>query len=194
LHVTLHPLVERAAYGELPTWAVASPERREHLAHVATLLGSWAAELTTSRVDGIRLSAAGYLHDVLRDAEPETLRRCVPPDFSTLAGPLLHGPAAAERLRLEGVEDGELLTAVAYHTLGHARLGVLGRALYVADFLDPGRTLLNEWRDGLRSRMPRELHGVVREILAVRIAYATERGRPLRPETVGFWNSMATEG
>lgn len=192
--MTLHPLVERAAYGEIPTWAVATPERREHLGRVAGLLGSWAPALATSDVDGLRFSAVGYLHDVLRDAEPGFLRRHVPPDLSTLAGPLLHGPAAAERLRLEGVEDGELLSAVAYHTLGHQRLGVLGRALYAADFLEPGRDMRNEWRDGLRSRMPGDLEGVVREILAGRIAYATNRGRPLRPETVGFWNSMATEG
>ncbi len=192
--MTLHPLVERAAHGEIPTWAVATPKRREHLSRVAGLLATWAPGLTTSDVDGLRLAAAGYLHDVLRDAEPESLRRGVPPNLSTLAGPLLHGPAAAERLRLEGVEDGELLTAVAYHTLGHRRLGTLGRALYAADLLEPGRDLRNEWRDGLRSRMPSDLQAVVREILAARIAYVTDRGRPLRPETVGFWNSMAREG
>jgi 2-amino-4-hydroxy-6-hydroxymethyldihydropteridine diphosphokinase len=192
--VTLHPLVERAAHGEIPVWAEAAPERREHLSRVAGLMASWAPGLTTTNVDGLRFAAAGHLHDVLRDADPEALRRHVPPNLATLAGPLLHGPAAAERLRLEGVEDGELLAAVAYHTLGHRRLGVLGRALYAADFLEPGRTFRTEWREGLRSRMPSDLQGVLREILAGRIAYVTDQGRPLRPETVGFWNSMATEG
>jgi 2-amino-4-hydroxy-6-hydroxymethyldihydropteridine diphosphokinase len=192
--VTLHPLIERAAHGEIPVWAEAGVERREHLSRVAGLMASWAPDLTTTDVDGLRFTAAGYLHDVLRDAEPESLRRHVPPDLATLAGPLLHGPAAAERLRLEGVEDGELLTAVAYHTLGHRRLGVLGRALYAADFLEPGRDLRNEWRDALRGRMPGDPQGVLREILAGRIAYVTDQGRPLRPETVGFWNSMAAEG
>jgi 2-amino-4-hydroxy-6-hydroxymethyldihydropteridine diphosphokinase len=186
-------MVERAARGEVPIWAEATPERREHLRRVAGLMASWSPGLTTSDEDGLRFVAAGYLHDVLRDAEPESLRRQVPPRLATLAGPLLHGPAAAERLRLEGVEDGELLNAVAYHTLGHPRLGVLGRALYAADFLEPGRTFLNEWRANLRSRMPTDLQGVLREILGARIAYVTDQARPLRPETVGFWNSLATE-
>lgn len=66
-------------------------------------------------------------------------------------------------------------------------------ALYCADFLEPGRRLREEWRAALRERAPRELEAVVREILQARIRHLLERGRPLHPETIGFWNRM-TEG
>jgi HD superfamily phosphohydrolase YqeK len=191
--VTAHPLVERAALGELPAWAEATEPRRAHMARVAALMGTWSEELGLPEGDRIRWVAVAWLHDALRDADPETLRHRVPPAMSALPGLLLHGPAVAERLRVDGVTDGEILRAVAYHTLGHPDLGTLGQALYAADFLEPGRDLLNDWRETLRARMPEELSDVVRELLAARIVHLVERESPMRPETVAFWNSLARE-
>jgi len=189
--MTLHPIVEGAARGELPEWAVASEERRRHMQRVSALLDSWADALGLDGDDRGRWVAVGYLHDALRDAPAEDLRPRVPPELTALPGRILHGPAAAERLRVEGVADGEILMAVAYHTLGHPALGTLGRALYAADFLEPGRDLLNAWRAGLRDRMPGELEAVVREVLGARIVHLVERRSAMRPETVGFWNAFS---
>ncbi len=188
----IHPLVLRAARGELPSWAEASPSRREHMSRVAALLDEWAAALGLPGEERIRWAAVAWLHDSLRDGDAAALRDRVPPDLAALPGPLLHGPAAAERLRVDGVRDGELLAAIAWHTLGHPDLRTLGRALYAADFLEPGRDLLNAWRADLRRRAPHELGAVVREILRARIAHLVGTGSVLHPETVSFWNARAT--
>jgi 2-amino-4-hydroxy-6-hydroxymethyldihydropteridine diphosphokinase len=190
--MTPHPILERAAAGELPAWAEADEPRRRHIERVGALLGAWADELGLPDAERARWLAVGALHDALRDAPPETLRPRVPPALARLPGRLLHGPAAAERLRIEGVADGELLRAVGYHTLGHPSLGRLGQALYAADFLEPGRELLDDWRAELRARMPGELSAVAREILRARIVHLVERGSEVRPETVGFWNALAS--
>ena len=71
--------------------------------------------------------------------------------------------------------------------------GQLGRALYAADFLEPGRPFLPEWRAGLRSRMPHELDEVVFEIVQARLLYRIEMGAPMLPETLEFWNRLAEE-
>ena len=189
----VHTLVEEAAEGRLPAWAVAGPERRAHMARVAALLDEWAERLELDDADRLRWRAAGWLHDALRDASPEVLRSWVPERFRTLPGRLLHGPAAAERLRAEGVVDDDLLEAVALHTLGSAGLGRLGRALYSADFLEPGREFLPEWRAELRRRMPSELDDVLREIVGQRIANLLERALPVRAETIGLWNALTAE-
>ena len=42
----MHPIVERAARGELPDWASASKKRRAHMSRVAGLMGKWAEQLT----------------------------------------------------------------------------------------------------------------------------------------------------
>lgn len=161
---------------------------------VSTLLGEWAATLGLAEEDVVRWRAVGYLHDVLREEDPEALRERVSPDLRELPAPILHGPAAAERLRIEGVDDGELLTAVAWHTVGHPRLGTLGRATYAADFLEPGRTFRAEWRAELLARMPDDVARVVREVVRARVVHLLERGGSVLPVTIGFWNALAGEG
>jgi HD superfamily phosphohydrolase YqeK len=161
------------------------------MARVTRLLDGWALESALPEEQRVRLRAVGYLHDALHEADPDTLRGRVPPGLSNLPGEVLHGPAAAERLRGDGIRDGELLWAVAYHTLGHPDFRCLGRLLYVADFLEPGRDLLNEWRASLRDRMPEEGEEVLRTVLAARIAHLVDGGRRLHPETVAFWNKLA---
>lgn len=189
---SLHPVVREAAAGQLPVWAKAGEARRAHIERVASLLREWAVVRGESPHDVARWTAAGYLHDALRGADHEALRRLVPEEMAELPGKILHGPAAAALLRRDGVEDQELLQAVAYHTLGHAGFGDLGLALYAADFLEPGRRFRNEWRAELRTRMPGELEEVVREILATRIRHLLDRDRPVRPETMEFWNTMTS--
>ncbi len=188
-----HPLIEAAAEGTLPEWAAVSPSRRAHMVRVSELLGAWSDALGLPDWDRRRWRAAGFLHDALREVAPDVLRPKVPPDQSSLPGPILHGPAVAERLRVHGVLDGELLLALKYHTVGHASLDVLGRALYAADFLEPGRTFRPEWRAGLRARMPAELEAVTREIVGARVRHVVDRGLHLLPDTVEFWNALMAE-
>jgi HD superfamily phosphohydrolase YqeK len=189
----VHDVLVAAAEGALPEWAVASPERRAHMGRVAELLGSWALAGGRGEQETIRWRALGQLHDVLRDEDFETLRACVPPDLRSLPGEILHGPAAAERLRVEGVDDGRLLRAIAFHTLGDPAFDDGGRALYAADFLDPGRSFLAEWRAELRRRMPQALDDVVFEIARARITNLVERGSTIRPRSLAFWNALVTD-
>ena len=160
------------------------------MARVAALLDRWAAALGLGEAERLRWRAVGYLHDVLRDEDADVLRERVSPAERELPGPLLHGPAAAERLRVDGIEDGEVLTAVAWHTVGDSRFRALGRALYAADFLEPGRSYLPEWREELRARMPQELDQVTQEVARARIGRGLERGGEILPRTVSFWNSL----
>lgn len=191
--VALHPVVAAAAEGRLPDWAVAGESRRAHVARVAALLGEWAEALELPETDRTRWRATGLLHDALREEDPDRLRPVVPPTLQDLPPGLLHGPAAARRLWVEGVRDGEMLQAVAYHTVGHPSLGRLGRAAYAADFLEPGRDLLNEWRTSLRGRMPDDLDRVVREVVGARIRHRLDGESVVRPETMAFWNVLAAE-
>jgi len=160
---------------------------------VAALLREWATNLGLDPQEVDRWTALGYLHDALRGADPEDLRHHVPAAFQTLEGNVLHGPAAAQRLAALGVEDQAILDAVTFHTLGYAGFGAMGRALYAADFLEPGRSFRAKWRTGLRARMPGDLDPVVRIILAARINRLVDRSLPIRSETMAFWNSMVGE-
>lgn len=152
----------------------------------------WATELGLPVGERARWRAAAWLHDALRDADEAELREILGGEYAELPPALLHGPAAARKLAAEGENDTALLLAVRYHTLGHRDLDDLGRALYLADFLEPGRDFAVEWRGVLRERMPEERQAVLREVVNARVAHLERRGLPVRPETVGFHHAVSS--
>lgn len=186
----MHPILTAAAAGALPDWARVGEHRRAHVERVSELMGAWADALGLGSHERGRWRAAGLLHDALRDADPELLRMVVPEDMSALPAKLLHGPAAAERLRRDGVDDDLFLRAIAYHTLGHPAFDRLGRALYLADYLEPGRKDMPAGTDALRTRCPAEMDDVIREVAARRVGRLLDMKKPLRQETVAFWNGV----
>ena len=187
----LHPILQNAAAGVLPDWAHVDDKRLAHMERVAALLAEWADRAEVKPKKRARWIAVGYLHDALQNADEEQLRAMVPVLLSRLPGSVLHGPAVAERMRQEGVTDRGVLKAITYHTIGHPGLGTVGKILYAADFLEPGRNMKNKWRARLRERMPAEMDAVVLEILEARIRHLLKRRRPVRRETFAFWNELA---
>ena len=181
-------IIDAAADGTLPAWADMSHKRYAHVERVATLLGEWAHELGLPDSETRRWRAAGYLHDALREIDPDELRALVPEPLRDAPGKLLHGPAAAVRLRNEGVQDESLLRAITYHTIGHPDLDDLGCALFVADYIEPGRRYDKDKLEAFRDRMPHERDDVLREVLHARLNRVLNEGRVLRAETVAFWN------
>ncbi|MEX2571281.1 MAG: HD domain-containing protein [Gemmatimonadota bacterium] len=184
----LTPIEFAAARGALPEWSHAGSKRRKHMARVAGLLERWARDLDLPESEVLRWAAAGWLHDSLRDADPEALIDLVAPAERDLPGALLHGPAAAARLA--GDVDPRVQNAVRYHTIGHPDLDRLGRAVFLADFLEPGRKAQRKWREGLRQRMPHEFDDVLVEVAAVRITETIDRRKPLRADTAAFWSAV----
>lgn len=150
-------------------------------------MDAWSGTLELSLADRVRWRAAGILHDALRDADPARLA-----DWSDLDWPpeLLHGPACAARLGADGVDDSDLLDAIAFHTVGNPSSTDISDFLYMADFLEPGRRFMAEERAAMRDRLPEGREVVLRGVAALRIAQRLEQGERLLRETVDFWNRL----
>ena len=155
---------------------MAGPSRRAHIERVVQLLAEWARARAVSEHERDRWLRAGWLHDALRDAP--------------YADELAHGPLAAERAAAEGERDQGVLDAVRFHSVGYARWDDVGRMLYLADHLEPGRVHDAEARAALAHRVAAEPDAVLREVAQRRIAWAVRSGWPLPAETVEFWNSL----
>lgn len=187
---TLHPIIHAAgAGGRLPDWAVMSPARTRHVGRVGALMGEWADALGRAAVTRIRWRAAGLLHDALKDADPDVLRPLVD-GWDAWPGALLHGPACANRLRTAGVDDEPLLRAISFHTTGHKDFETLGQALYMADFLEPGRRASARERARLRHRMPDDWHAVLIGVATAKIGTVIDRRIPVPRVTAGFWEAI----
>lgn len=173
----------------LPPWAVTTAHRRAHIRRVARLLDHWADRLDVSASERARWLRAAMLHDALKDADAEIIAALATPRL----GPphIWHGPAAARRAEQEGERDQGVLDAVRYHSVGYAGWDRVGRMLYLADYLEPGRRHPDPRRTTQARRVGREPDAVLREIARERIAYGIGKSWPLLPETVAFWNSLA---
>ncbi|MHB1298536.1 MAG: hypothetical protein ACYC0B_08420 [Gemmatimonadaceae bacterium] len=171
-----------------PAWAKVGERRQQHIARVTALLDRWAVQLHLPEDEAVAWHDVGVLHDALRDAPEQELR--------ALAGPLelpidvLHGPAAANRLLADGETRESVLGAVRWHTVGNANWDRTGRALYMADFLEPGRRFLIADRAFLADHLPHDFDGVFRQVVRMRLEWTLREGKALFPEAVGLWNSV----
>jgi HD superfamily phosphohydrolase YqeK len=159
----------------LPKWAQAGKRRRAHVSRVVAMLEAWADEMGVTAAERRRWVRAGWLHDALRDA--------------ALPKGLSHGAAAADQAAAAGERDKGVLNAVRYHSVGYGGWDDVGKMLYLADYLEPGRGRKKQ-RAQLARRVAKDRDGVLREVLARQIRSRVRRGRAVDPHTAGFWNAV----
>lgn len=174
---------------ELPVWACVTEKRLAHISRVTALLDWWAEALRLSPDESQDWHDAGRWHDAMRDAGEAELRRWAGADLDR---PLtvLHGPAVARRLESEGETRRDVLEAIRWHTLGSPAWGRTGRALYMADFLEPGRPFSRAEREFLARTVPADFDGVFRQVAQLRLEWTLREGKPVFPETAALWNQL----
>lgn len=172
----------------LPTWAIVTPDRLEHIVRVAGLVAQWAEDMGVGDNERNRWLRAVWLHDALRDAPADELEKWAPSAPGT--SEFKHGPAAAARAKAEGETDRGVLDAVRYHSMGLVEWDMVGRALYCADYLEPGRAYHGPELAALSARFPTDSRNVMRDVARLRISHAVRRGWSLPDPTVRFWNSL----
>jgi 2-amino-4-hydroxy-6-hydroxymethyldihydropteridine diphosphokinase len=186
--VTTDLASKAAAAPALPTWAQVSDKRRQHVARVTAMLLDWAPHVARDADEAQAMRDAGLLHDALRDAPEAELRALSGDERSPVE--LLHGPAAATLLERHGETRQALLDAVRWHTLGSAGWDRVGRALYMADFLEPGRKFAAADRAFLAARVATDFDGVFRQVVRLRLEWSLREGKELFPQAVALWNAI----
>jgi Predicted HD superfamily hydrolase involved in NAD metabolism len=172
----------------IPDWAEVKKKRRKHIKRVTRLLMSWADLMHLSAADREAWVDAGRFHDALRDASIEELRRLAGSSMTEIE--LLHGPAVATRLELNGETRQDLLDAIRYHSIGWTKWDRVGRALYMADYLEPGRKFDVERRAALAERVPSDFDATFKEVVESRMEYARQQNYTLYPESLALLESV----
>jgi 2-amino-4-hydroxy-6-hydroxymethyldihydropteridine diphosphokinase len=173
---------------ELPGWAKVSEKRLAHITRVTVLLDHWASALDLPPDDARAWHDVGAWHDALRDADEAELREWAGDAPWPLT--VLHGPATASRLASEGEQRSDVLEAIRWHTLGNARWSRTGRALYMADFLEPGRPFARAERAFRARTLPGDFGGVFRPVVQRGREWTIREGKPVFPETAALWNQI----
>ena len=95
--------------------------------------------------DSEKASFAGRYHDIAKNYDQERMDACIVryglPDELIGNNALAHSKVGAAVLEHEfGVDDREVLDAVAYHTTARAGMSLLDEIVFVADVVEDGRT------------------------------------------------------
>ena len=166
--------------------AIGQEHRYAHSVRVARC-----AELLAMRhaASAQKARVAGLLHDVARLYPADrlldecALRNMAIDDAERAAPVLLHARLGAKLARERfGVDDPEILSAIAKHTTADARMSTLDCVLYLADGLEPGRAF--EERAALWSLALSDVRAAMRETLASTLRYLRRRGLPVAPQSL----------
>ena len=156
-----------------------SAKRYEHSIRVAETAALMCRLYGASEAAG---RIAGIAHDICKEIPGDEAVALASQDGKPISEieaekpSLLHGRAAAVKIKDEfGILDADVASAVANHTFGASGLCDLGKILFVADKIEPGRPQsTEEYRNALLSK---PLPACALAVLEENIAYLEKRGK-----------------
>ncbi len=102
---------------------------------------------------------------------------------------VIHAPLGAAVARNEyGIDDEEILNAIALHTTGGENMTKLDKIIYIADMIEP----LREFRgvDDLRKEAMKDLDSAMFMALQSTLKFNLKKGTVIHPDTIAAWNSL----
>lgn len=187
-----------------------SPKRFRHVAAVEDMVARLCALYCPGEV--MRLRAAALLHDITKElSTEEQVLLChaygIPVDGGDLLAPkTLHARTAAAQIPVEypAFDDPLIVSAVRWHTTGHADMTLTEKLLYLADYIDASRTFQNciilrryFWGAGPESMTDAERAALLRDTLLLSydmtIRDLLDEGTPVAVDTVESRNELLRE-
>ncbi len=157
-----------------------SEHRFQHSLETARNAKEIAHHISCSLLCVEKTNLAGLSHDIAREWEEDKLIASAKEDYTLkeweLENPiLLHGKAGAAFLRKEfGLEDEEVLEAVARHTTGKPGMDTVAKILFIADYMRP-----ETGKDKLY--MGATLDELLLWVIEGKKRYARKKGYPILP-------------
>ena len=150
-------------------------------------------------VDPVRARLAGLLHDLAREIPgPRLLEECrlrgvaIMPIDEVNPVPRLHGRLGACWARERfGIEDEDVLEAIASHTLGRVGMTPLDMVVFLADYAEPGRPSFDVL-ERVRDLAPHDLEEATRLAMDGTMRYLLDTRRSLHPQVVDARNWILT--
>lgn len=139
---------------------------------------------------------AGLVHDCAKEIPAEESVKLlqeeyhITPDAMSLQMPrLLHGVLGSCIAQSRfGIYDPEVLDAIRYHTTGKAKLGLLSRIVYIADYIEPNRAYKDV--EYLRELTFQNLDEALLFAVDFTIRDLVDKGKTIHPDTVHFRNDL----
>lgn len=174
-----------------------SEHRYEHSCRVAAFAEGLAQRYGYGRRTQRLCYLAGIAHDIYKEKPVSFLLRTVQADGQPVSSEergnsaLLHGRAAAVLLQERfGIHKKSLLHAVRYHTSASAKFDAVGKMLYIADKIEPGRKQCGHLRDKVKEL---SLDALFLAVLQDAIDFLESKGRNVLSCTYHAYRYMRTK-
>ena len=170
-------------------------KRFGHIVGVAQTAKKLAKQFSDDPELAYKAELAGWLHDYCKETKDKDLVQQAkdygihldPVDEAN--GHLLHGPVAAQFVKQTfGLEDQDILNAIAEHTLGAVNMTLLSEIVFLADAIEPGRPA--EYADIIREPIKAGTADGAALDKAILVAcesslqFLAENGKAIHPKTV----------
>lgn len=164
-----------------------SKHRLNHILGVETMAGELAV------IHGLnpeKAKIAGLLHDLAKFFPPKKLltwaeaAEIYVDPICAKTPHLLHADVGAVVAQQEfGIQDQEILEAIALHTLGKASMSDLSCVIFIADALEPGRGD-DKKLEKLRKLSHKNLHKTVWRVCDYTLKYLLKHNKPIHPRVL----------
>ena len=138
---------------------------------------------------------AALLHDCAKNFEQDRFLEIAAEYGVTLDEYALKEPAlvhaflgAAVAYRDYGVTDKEILDAIYYHTTARANMTNLEKLIYIADMIEPGRTMPQA--EELRKKVETNLDDALIYAIDCSIKHVIKKGRLIHPDSIHARNYL----
>jgi predicted HD superfamily hydrolase involved in NAD metabolism len=141
---------------------------------------------------------AGLLHDVAKGIPNEALETAAAEngieidEYEKKNPVLIHGKVGAAMVRKDlGIDDGEILSAIKWHTTGYKNMTLLEKIIYLADIIEPGRNFKET--NKLRETAYKDIDKAMALGLSHVMSFVRSRGLTLHPNSIEAYESLITE-
>ncbi|MFW5873283.1 MAG: nicotinate-nucleotide adenylyltransferase [Bacillota bacterium] len=142
-----------------------------------------------------KIKIAALCHDLCKGYENLRLQKLVAKSrwplksFEYNKESLLHGPASAYLAEIKfDITDSQVLEAIRYHTIGHPDLGLVGKIIFLADKIEPGRNYPG--RDDIYSLSFKNIDQAVLKLSNYNLEYLTDKNIEIHPNLVLLRNKV----
>ncbi|MCR2820467.1 bis(5'-nucleosyl)-tetraphosphatase (symmetrical) YqeK [Lederbergia panacisoli] len=102
---------------------------------------------------------------------------------------LWHGPAASALLKKEfSIDNEDILNAIRYHTTGRANMTHLEKIIYLADYIEPGRSFPGV--EETRELAEIDIDQAVLKAISNTISFLVSKNAAIFPDTLDAYNSF----
>lgn len=167
-----------------------SLKRNAHIARVVDMAQLLADIYQLSNDDRQKLLVSAWLHDSTKDFSDVQLKMLLEKENHHLlvySPPIWHSFASAILGRdYFQIDDPDVFNAVFYHTIGHSSLNIVGQLLFLADYIEVGRTFpcaLEARTLALNGQLNTALHTTLKNT----IRYLQQENKIIAAETKQFY-------